>query len=402
MKNFNYPEFLRNLRQGQDLRLAVHDAAETKSTLDLMIQHAEGKAESGADLWKELKKAASYGPDQKFTYPAEAESTNGVKGETVSAQAEAVKIIVRRIQNFASAMSWASDFYIEENLKDDEQPYITLETRQAVRVAKVGQDGGYRSSQIIKAQSQMPQTILFILQTPKVWWKIFDILAGNVGDENQKIVDVAADVALELDQRLAAQLPASGGGFNFTTGSNEQKTLNLHPNIITANLPTTNVLTTTLDASASSLTSEGGVTEKVITAAMQYCAQFGNVFKDGDIYPVAFYYPSIMSLNNAGRVSLTTTTGTSALAEQVYARGFIEEFLGRKFAHRPIASLGGNYVYVRTNKPLGILYRKKGLDRIIRKSDEDENEGSVRARIVAGFAIPESWRVNLIKIQVKS
>lgn len=388
--NFDYAEFLKNLRKGNDIKLAI-DMAESNTSLDLLAESHKA-APTGSDLWKELKTAASLGHTSMFTYPADCESVAGVKGETVNAEAEAIKIYISRVQNFARPMSWAADFFQEQNLANNEAPYYQNETMQAVRVAKTGQDGGYRTSHIVKNQSQV-QVQLFLLSSARVKWRLFDLLAGEVGSENEKLVAIAADVALELDQRLAAVIAASGGAFNFSTGPDQLKTLNLHPAIVAANLPATNILP--------GLTAEGGVTENVITAAMQHCAKFGGIFPDGDVYPVGFYYPSALAMSNASRVTMNTTGGTAPLAEQVITRGFIETFLGRTFAHRPLASLGGKNVYVRTNKPLGTLYRKKGLDRILRKEEDENNEASTQARIACGFAVPESARINLIVIPVK-
>jgi hypothetical protein len=330
-----------------------------------------------------------------FAYPAECESYAGVAGQTVDANAEVTKIFIDRVQNFARPMAWATEFFDEVPVIDDGAVYLQNETKQAVRVAKVGQDGGIRSTFVTKNQSQV-QIQLFLISSQKVKWRLYDLLRGSVAEENEKLVEIAQDVVLDLDGRLFTNfISPSAGSFNFSTGSDELKTLNLHPTVVATNLPTTNVI--------SGLTAAGGVNKSVLDAVFKHFGRFANLFPDGDIYPVAFYFPSIYSYSILGDISLTNAAaGTQKLAEQVISRGVIDNYMNRQLAYRPLVNLGGKNVWVRTNKPLGKLYRKKSWDKMVRKINDDDNEGSAQARLCFGAAVPEPSRINILKIPVEA
>lgn len=397
MNRAQYLQFLKDLKTGLQFSLADH-AEQTGQWLDGQIARESmdpGAEETKriAEVWDGLRKAALAGTT--FTYPAHAESTTGIAGETVDARAEVSKIYITRIQNFARPMSWAIDFFETVNLAENEVPFYQNETQHAVRVALVGEDGGCRNRHIIKSQEQT-QVQLYVLASERVKWKLMDILRGNVADENSKLVDIAADLALELDDRLGTALRSNTtiANFNFSTGNKATRTLHLHPSIDVANLPTTNAL--------SGLTGENGVNKAVLDAAFKYCAYFGGVFPDGDIYPVAVYYPSSFGLSILGDV--TVTTQGNSLRDQVVTRGFIDEYLGRKIVYRPQASLAasGKKVYFRTNKPVGKLYRKPSMDKVIRTQNDELNEGTARATLVWGSAIPDQCRPNIIAAQVKA
>lgn len=401
MSKFDYPQFLRDLRANNTYReQTAVDCAESNQWLDAAI--AQSKMDPGAEETKKgletydrLRAAALDG--SRFTYPAEAESFRGIAGETVDAMAEVSRIYIDRVNNFAVAMGWAMDFFEEVNLGPTDQPYYQNETSMAVRVALIGTDGGVRNRYVVKEQSQQ-QVLLYMLSSEKVKWRLFDLLRGPVAEENKKLVDIARDVMLNLDGRLATALATAAGSFNFTTGSGEKKTLNLHPTIDSANLPTTNII---------SLTSAGGVNKSVLDAVFKHFAKFGNIFSDGDLYPVAFYYPSKYALSMIGDVTLTTAGTPQAaqnadLAGQVLSRGYIEQILGRTVAYRPLANLSGKYVYVRTNKPVGKLYRKKSADKMVMKEDEESNEGSAQAKIAWGAVIPEPSRIHMVRVQVEA
>jgi hypothetical protein len=398
MKREQYLQFLRSLRGMNDLKLAC-DMAESNRNLDAMI--AVASMDPGAEetkkitkVWDGLREAALQ-PGGRFTFTEEAEvyGEHRAAGESVDANAEVTRIYIERVSNYVVPMSWAGEFFTLKNLADDEMAYLQYNSLGQVRVAKVGQDGGIRSTFVTKFQDQ-DQVPLFIIASQKVKWRLWDLLRGNVADENEKLVNIAKDVELELDGRLlSGWLAPSIGNFTFT-GAAERRTLNLHSTIPTANLPSTNAIT--------GLTAAGGVNKAVLDAVFAYCSRFANL-DISDLYPVAFYYPSRFALSITGDITLTNAAaGTADLAKQVFTKGFIDQYLNCTLAYRPLANLAGKYVYVRTNKPVGTLYRKPGADRMIRKTDEELNEGSAMMRMAFGAVVPEPNRVNLLRIQVEA
>lgn len=398
MNRQDYLQFLRNLRANNDLKLAC-DMAESSRNLDQMIavaamDPAAAETKKIHQMWDQLREAALQ-PGGRFTFSEEAEvyGKHRAAGESVDANAEVTRIYIERVTNYVLPMSWAGEFFTVKNLADNEMAYLQFETNSQVRVAKVGQDGGIRSTYVTKFQSQ-DQVPLFIIASQKVKWRLWDLLRGNVADENEKLVNIAKDVELELDSRLlTGWLAPSIASFTFT-GAPERRTLNLHSSVPVANLPSTNAI--------GGLTAAGGVNKAVLDAVFAYCSRFANLDL-ADLYPVGFYYPSRFALSITGDITLTNAAaGTADLAKQVFTRGFIDQYLNRTLAYRPLANLAGKYVYVRTNKPVGTLYRKPNADRMIRKVDEEENEGSALMRMAFGAVVPEPNRVNVLRIQVEA
>lgn len=385
----HYTDFLKDLKKSLDFT-TDEKCERYKPFLDSQLELAEAKtdpAKASLAVWAGIRKAAADGVS--FTYPDHCESSRGITGDTVDARAEAVKVYLKRIQNFVAPMSWRSDFFTENQLQEGEMPRYENTTNQAVRVAVTGQDGGFRE-RILVPSGEYTDVRLAMLSSERVKWKLFDLVRGKIGDEAAKLVEVARDVALDLDSKLGPYLANAIGAFNWTNVKKHLRTLNLHPDFVAANLPSTNELT--------GLTGAGGVNLAVVQAAFKYCERFGGVFSDGDIYPVAFYFPSALVLTPITDISVTDVP--NSLNEQILNRGYIEKYLGRTMVYRPLASLGGKYVYIRTNKPVGDLFRKKAADRVIRKQDDETDEASLQAKIAYGIAVPEIQRPNLIRAQV--
>lgn len=395
-KREQHIQFLKGLREGMNFSTAAW-AETSKAELDKYIAHAsmdlgDEKTKKIQEQYDNLRAAALNGED--FTY----NRGNPEKERRVNARAEINRIFVARINNFMAPMATALEFFETVSLPDNGIPYYENTTSHEHSIAIVGEDGGARESAVVKAQTQT-QIPLYVMKSEKVKYQLWDVLRGNVADENAKLVEIARDQALNLNKRLwtALKTTVSGStgviGSFALTGAKVSRVFNLHSTIESDNIPTTNVISETTD---------GYFGKKCLDKVFQYSAKWADLFADGDIYPTSIFLPSGAALGGIGDVGLTTQP--NSLNEQMITKGYIQSYLGRNVVYRPIPTLAvaSKAAYVKFNRVPGIFFEKRGMDRMINKLDEEENEGSMMNQKVWGAVIPKQRNPFIVKVTYAS
>jgi hypothetical protein len=266
-----------------------------------------------------------------------------------------------------------------------------------VALSLVGQDGGImsRNGAIVPSQSQYQLPGPFNLATELSTYQLIDFQRGNVADLSLALIDQARDWSLSLDNRLWKSLQTTsataGAGttspFKFT-GPKEKRTFNLHSTIYSANLPQTNILDCNPNGGR-----PGYIDKTVLDAIVLYARRLSGT-NFGPIKPMAIYFPSAIDLQVITTITQTTNDVTASIARQIVEGGEIGNLYGQPFAYRPLPTLDptGKYVYVRFNKPVGIVGFKPGLDMTFNERYPQKNYGEIGMSKLWTAGIPEQWR----------
>jgi len=307
------------------------------------------------------------------------------------------------IDNFVTAQANALAFFNVVPLKADEQPYLRNTTRQEVKCRFIGEDGKPRTMQAAKLQSDT-QLPLRMLSSDDIEFKIFDMYKGEIADDAKSQFDVAYDLSMKINAELWTLIKGQvGDNFNYTGSAKQARTLNLHSSIITANLPTGNLITLASNSNSTKFRFD------VLRAIAQWCLQWGtSTLSTGEIVPVTVYVPSL----HVGDMLDELTLGSvdNAMVQEIKDVGYVVSLGRKKFNIVGDATLdpAAYRCYVRTNQSLGDHFTKPAGDRMFPSTagysdaERKANKASMSAQKVYGAVAPEPNRLGVLGVQYRT
>ena len=141
-------------------------------------------------------------------------------------------------------------------------------------------------------------------------------------------------------------------------------------------------------------------------AILAYCKAWGDqAFEDGPLRPVAVYVPSSHITGFLDEVDVSNPV--NEYSAQIWEFGMIMNYAGSRWAFiaDPTLDPGAGLAYVKFNKPIGKLYTKTGLDKMIVDNSvamQKQNMESVSERKVFFAAIPNQARINICAVQYRT
>jgi hypothetical protein len=341
------------------------------------------------------------------------------------------------INNFVRARSHFLELFFEEQtLGQNDSAYIINETMYPQAVYYMGQDGKLQLQRAIAARSNF-LIPLYYVASEKYGYQIEDLQRGNITAPALATVDIAWDIAQQLDlyarQALTGMLPraSTNGGVNgvfgnfvtslntptWPTGPNVGKpypqqlwTYNAHPAVQVALLPTTNVLTPYNDPIPAGL-SQGRLAGMLVNASnqpvigfnsvhsvLQYSDQWGGVFMDGPLRPTGLLIvPAIDAASILGQITVTGAKPTT-LAEGLLSNYTRFDYGGVTWTMMPDATIPRGTIYGVLNKPVGRNFTKPSFDREFVNTDFENNWEDRWYRKTQGLYIPVQWAPRAVAV----
>ena len=332
------------------------------------------------------------------------------------------------INNYVRARSHFLEMFFEEQvLGQNDSSYVVNETMYPQAVFYMAQDGKLRLQRAIAAQSNFLVPLYFV-SSEKYGYQIEDLQRGNITAPAMKTVDIAFDIAAQLDYNafllLTGQLTraSQNGGVNgvfgafvtyLTSPSTAQQLLTFYPSsrIQASLLPTTNVLQPSPDPIPAGL-SAGRLPGMLVDSAgnpviglscahavIKYCDQFANVFMDGPLRPTGLLIvPAIDASSPLSQVTATAAK-PSAVAEGLLSNYTRFEYGGIVWTMMPDVTIPRGSLYAVLNKPVGRNFVKPSFDREFVNTDFEANWEDRWYRKTQGLYAPVQWTPRAVQVQ---
>jgi hypothetical protein len=331
-------------------------------------------------------------------------------------------IRVEQVSNYISAEStFMSMFFEQVSLAPDEEPKVTNDTTQEIRVTAMGEDGHPDRIRIVKPQSKIDIGLQFLM-SDKVSYKILDLYRGRVDGVATKTFNIADNMRFKVDRSCfnvlnkAASAGGAYGAFSLEQGRarKEQRIYLAHSGIVTSHLPTTNDIVQGAqagpvagtrftvryyDAISSNLT---GLRPAVLLAIIDYADSWANVLPGGGrLVPTGeIIVPSSDIINIALTMVPTNNTTESRIQEDVNRDGYTSiQYLGRTWKFIADVTIPPGTCYPRFNMLPGRVYFKPNMDKEFVETDEGQNEETRWQRKVWGAYIICQYRPRTIRIK---
>lgn len=306
------------------------------------------------------------------------------------------------ITNNVLSLPFALGAFQEINLSADELPLIVRPKPQQFFTCRyVGQDGGARFDQWRTTQSAQQQ-LMRTLSTDRIEYPIVDIQLGSLEEYDRVNASLTYDMEMKIDADAQANLDAA------VVESGLRALLNIHPLVIQANIPDSNML----DLSGQGV--EGVLDISKIKQILDYISRFGvGIDADGPfsvqsmhISPLNLrdhwdFVDLVSTFDGAGTPTDAQLTVPTGIREQIFNTGMITNAWGMQWATKPNARIAKGTMYVFSNQPVGWFFTKTDLDKLIRWDGPDHVEAN-RAEVlwnrVLQFVIPDLWQHRFLKI----
>lgn len=317
------------------------------------------------------------------------------------AQAELAEIVRRTVTNLLMAHANWSAFFAMESLANEETAYLEFETPREIQFDTIGEDGGVVTAQADLSKSQA-LCKLFYLWSEEFEYPLVDIYKGDVASLALATIDAARDLAQKINGLLGSYMLVGGANSRigaFTLDDSPTAHYVAHSGIHTSNLPTTNLPTITGNTATSLFRKE------VFDAFIEYVESWGTgAFADGgDLRVAAIHVASKNSADFLKQLSLTTESNFAT--QQIFEGGRLVSYGGYTFPlifDNTIPATGDGYAYLRTNKPVGMMFEKPGLDQVDTDQDKRSNKGKYSQGKVMGFGMANPWSVNCAAVKFRN
>jgi hypothetical protein len=299
------------------------------------------------------------------------------------------------------ASPWALAAFQIVNLQADELPMIDIprsRNLQRFTVHSMSIDGQTTSNQWITAR-EIVQIEMEMLATEKMRYRLWDLQQGDVNQSQSIERELRYDIDMNVDALGLANLNA-----NLVT-SGLRDVLKLHPNIIAANIPDKNYL----DLTASDA---GKLTVAKLRTILTHIAQFGSAGSVDEQFQISNIQISPQNISDPWEfVSLVSgydssdanqdqpkNTVPSSVRDSIYNTGMFTSAWGYNFSWTPNPQLNKGKMYVFTNKPVGWVFLKPELDRMLTWDDRthpdfaERNYGEMMFRKAIKIYMPDLWR----------
>jgi hypothetical protein len=276
---------------------------------------------------------------------------------------------------------------------------LTFETPREIQFEVIGTDGGVKTVQADLEKNQAICT-LFHLWSDEFEYPLVDLYKGSVANLALATIDVARDLAVKINSLLGGYMLVGGADSRFgafTLDDSPQAHYVAHSGIHTSNLPTTNLPTITGNTSSSLFRKE------VLDAFIEYVQSWGSgALPGGDLQMAGIH---LASKNSADWVKqLSMSSESNFITEQVFQGGQVVSYAGYKFPiifDNTIPATGAGYAYLRTNKTVGKMFEKTGLDMVDTRESKRGNKGAYSQGKVLGFGMCNPWSVNAAAVKFR-
>lgn len=305
------------------------------------------------------------------------------------------------------ASPWALSAFQVINLKPDELPLIEFPRTanfQHFGVKSVSLDGGTERDQWRETRDIL-QIDMEMVGTPRVEFSTRNLQIGDINAGKEVENKLKLDLDLHVDGLAKLNIDAAG------VQNGLRDSLNLHPNIIPANIPDANML----DLTGSN---PGVLTLDKLKQIIAHIQRFGFAGQVDETFQLKSMHISPQNLQDPwdyiDLVSGWDYTGTdptqtlpkhtvpSSVRDSIFNTGMITNAWGTKFSWVPNVQLAKGWLYCFTNKPLGWMFRKPQMDSFYiwdaRTNPEyaiNEN-GEVMAKRAVKYVTPDLWRQRIL------
>jgi len=263
-----------------------------------------------------------------------------------------------RVSNDVLAHTWALSFLELQTLGDAEWPVLTNRKRDKnYTVTYLGENMGAARKQRVERYSTL-QLLMKQISTEVVEWPLVSLQVGSVDQGRDVEQELSYELDLKIDQEAKAVLDSAA----ITSGL--RATLNLHPAIISANIPDANHL------DHSGVGTSGVLDVEKFKRLLDYFERFAaDVELDRTALGIkAIYLPStvkrqiwdfvdlVAGFSLAGAVQDPKNTIPTEARMEIWRSAKLESMFGYRFAIVTRNTLATPYAYVSSNKPAGFFW----------------------------------------------
>lgn len=308
---------------------------------------------------------------------------------------------VLTINNFMWATSNWGAFFEIVNLADDEEPWISNETKVQSSFLSINEDGTPvmdKAPLLAGTETRVP---LHMKASKEYVYPLIDLYRGDIRMNGMLNLDLARDLREDFEAARFALIDAAFAAFDVASSDKQDRTYVANDRVKSGNIPTTNNLLPSDDNTSST---KWRLT--CLKALVHYEAKL-SALQSMDGTPIRFstiFLPSADVTNFIDTIS--ESTESNPITQQIFDNGYVMTIGGRSYNLVGDATLDPalGYAYALSNKPIGRWYAKPGLDgTFINNSAEMQrsNREGQWMRTVHGSAVPKHWKMNAARIRYR-
>lgn len=328
-------------------------------------------------------------PEERAAYFQEAASDPAKKQEIADAR-------LIRVSNDVLAHTWALSFLELMPLQDNEWPIVTNRKRDKnYNVTYLGENFGSAKKQRVERYTTT-QFLMKQIATEEAQYPKLSLQIGNINQGAEVEQELAYELDLKIDSEAKTLLDAAA----ILVGL--RATLNLHPSIVSANIPDANHL------DHSGVGTAGVLDVEKFKRLLDYYERFASDVEI-DRTPLqikVIYLPSfvkrqiwdfvdlVAGFSLAGAVQDPKNTVPTEARMEIWRSAKLESMFGYRFAIVTRNTLSGPG-YVASNKPAGWFWHKPAMDQVINDTSiamAKKNMESLWMSKVIQMAIPDEWK----------
>lgn len=357
------------------------------------VREVVGLIESREKVSQEIAAADPTGEKRK------AQWSNATTQEVSSA-------IIERVNVDVLANNWAMGFFELVTLGPTDWPYIITSQRDTnYNITFVGADGGLRKKQRVQAVTKQ-MLEMRLIASPVVEYPYFDLQTGFWDYAADAMAELSYEFNRAIDREARTILDASDVAAGLLSD------LNLHPDIVTAGLPTKNYY----DLSGVDVAGKWSLAK--FKEIFKYAdAWSSDVEQDGTPLRVQAIYMNPerktdtwdwvdlvagYAIGGSGVADPAKTIPTST-RQAIWQSGELTSMYGHSFALVGRNTLAADEAWVQFNKPCGKLYVKPAFDVIERDTSlqiHAKNREAVRMQKAMTMVVPSNRRRYFMKIKL--
>jgi len=297
---------------------------------------------------------------------------------------------------------FALAFFQNTTLGEGDWPIVHNEKRDGkMRTTYLGESGGTPKKQWIDRRSHTSY-LVEKFTTNEVEYQLFDLQTGNVSAVDKVIAELSYELNLGIDKLARAVMDAG------ETNSGLRAQLNLHPDIVVANIPDTNHL------DLNSVDTAGKASVEKFKRILDHFERFASdVEIDGQPLQIRTIYMSsvnkrdmwdfadlVAGYNLAGAVQDPSKTVPGDVRGEIWRSGRLESLFGYQFNIVTRNTIAEGRMYVGTNKPIGWYFNKPSMSNVWRDEDRRRNKGSAAMERVHLFVMPDVWKYRYLTVDL--